>query len=342
MATPIYGLEGLGRVADIPGAIQGGEQFKLQQDAVEQQRRAENTQWLAGAAKYALDNWGQRGILESIRQEGERRGIPLQFDPSTVSKQSVIKVYNQAKAALGGTRFEDIEGPLPAGQRDTLTGEITPGRGAVPQPRVPASMQEYQLARAQGYPGSFLDFQKEVNLYRSTGRATGTAEVVPAGERVAAATRLVRGGQGAEALANIKKWNAKINEGVGPFGADGGPVEGRILAGIGAEAAQGLDQAVNDAFQHVMALTRIPGVGAQSDWEGRLQMIPLPSITQHPSIRQQAIDSLESLVNEITAVAERVIAGDTSGLMTPTEQPAQDKPTPTKRWNPETQRLEPI
>ena len=185
MATPIYGLEGLGRVADIPGAIAGGEQFKLHQDAVEQQRRAENTQWLAGAAKYALDNWGQRGILESIRQEGERRGIPLQFDPSTVSKQSVIKVYQQAKTALGGTRFEDVEGPLPAGQRDTLTGQVTPGRGSVPQPRVTGPLQQYDRYVQEWHAGMYgneplmgsKDFAREIAAQASRGREGGKVDV---------------------------------------------------------------------------------------------------------------------------------------------------------------------
>lgn len=322
----IYGLNGIGQVADIPGAVAGGQKFKMQKDAIDEQKKLENTTWLAGAAKYGLDNWGQPGILEQLVEEGKRRGI---IDPQTqaqgITKEGLIKIYQGAKTALGGERFEGV-GPedVPYAQRDIITGQVNRGPGQVSQPRTTGPLQQYDRYveewKAGMYPGTklmgSLDFAKSIQQQAATGRAEGTASVVPAGERVAAATRLPRAVQAEEALANIKKADATINsKGVGPWGADGGPIEGRLL-GL-TEEAQMLDQAVNDAFQHVMALTRIPGVGAQSDWEGRLQMIPLPSITQHPNVRAQSIASLESLIADLTETANRVMAGDTRNLAPP-------------------------
>ena len=98
----IYGLQGMGQVANIPGAIQGGAEFKLQQDAINEQKRLENTTWLAGAAKFGLDNWGQPGILEQLVEEGKRRGIlDPQMDASAITKRSLIEIYNGAKTTLG-------------------------------------------------------------------------------------------------------------------------------------------------------------------------------------------------------------------------------------------------
>jgi len=175
----IYGLNGIGQVADIPGAVAGGQKFKMQKDAIDEQKKLENTTWLAGAAKYGLDNWGQPGILEQLVEEGKRRGIiDPQTQPQGITKEGLIKIYQGAKTALGGERFENL-GPeqVPYAQRDTLTGEVSRGAGQVSQPKPPASMQEYQLAQQQGYKGSFLDFQREVNESRSGGRAQGGMSV---------------------------------------------------------------------------------------------------------------------------------------------------------------------
>lgn len=326
----IYGLNGIGQVADIPGAVAGGQRFKMQKDAIDEQKKLENTTWLAGAAKYGLDNWGQPGILEQLVEEGKRRGIiDPQTQPQGITKEGLIKIYQGAKTALGGERFENL-GPeqVPYAQRDIITGEVGAGPGKTSPAKPPAMERYYQIhvaeAQARGEPP--MPWDKYVSWFQqqqASGRAEGTAGVVPAGERVAAATRLPRAVQAEEALANIKKANATINsKGVGPWGADGGPIEGRLL-GL-TEEAQLLDQAVNDAFQHVMALTRIPGVGAQSDWEGRLQMIPLPSINQHPSVRAQSIASLESLIADLTETANRVMAGDTRNLAPPQNTPPQN------------------
>lgn len=108
-----------GNVANIPGAIAGGTQFKqqqedraLMQDAYSEQQKLQNTQWLAGAAKFGLDNWGQPGILEQLIPEGQRKGI---LGPEVTAegirqggKGALVKIYNEAVTAMGGIQEQEV------------------------------------------------------------------------------------------------------------------------------------------------------------------------------------------------------------------------------------------
>jgi len=115
----IYGLP-TGQVADFPGTIsraesdnRAAESYQLQKDALSEQKRVENTQWIAGAAKYWLDNWGQPGIGEGLMSEAKQRGIDFgKFDPTTASKGGVMKFYQQARTALGDVQ-QKVDGTAP-------------------------------------------------------------------------------------------------------------------------------------------------------------------------------------------------------------------------------------
>lgn len=192
----IYGLQGMGKVADIPGAISGGTQYKLQKDAIDEQKKLENTTWLAGAAKYGLDNWGQPGILEQIVEEGKRRGIvDPQTQPQGITKEGLIKIYQGAKTALGGERFENL-GPeqVPYAQRDTLTGEISRGAGMTSQAKPPAMERYYQIhvqeAQQRGQaPMPWDDYVSWYQQQQAQGRAQGAVDVGGTGGQQAVDTK---------------------------------------------------------------------------------------------------------------------------------------------------------
>jgi hypothetical protein len=75
----------------------------------------------------------------------------------------------------------------------------------------------------------------------------------------------------------------------GPFGAGYLPTED----------GKRYDAAVALLQQFVRKLTRTPGEGSMSDWEGKLAMLANPSRNDYESVTQDKIDQLNSLVNQI-------------------------------------------
>ena len=105
---------------------------KQQQKQFSEDERMGNTRWLAGGAKYLLENWESPGVRESLVNEGRRRGVlEPGIDLTNVSREEVQGMYDSAMAALGGQQ--------PQGG---TTG-----------------IEEYQFAVQQGYPGSFEDWR---------------------------------------------------------------------------------------------------------------------------------------------------------------------------------------
>ena len=75
----------------------------MAKDAYGEKKRQQNTLWLAGAAKHALDNNMDPTVVSTLFEEGKRRGIlDPSADPSQASKQGMMKIYQGAVTSLGG------------------------------------------------------------------------------------------------------------------------------------------------------------------------------------------------------------------------------------------------
>lgn len=83
------------------------------------------------------------------------------------------------------------------------------------------------------------------------------------------------------------------------------------------ESGQSFDASIDALRGSVTALTRVPGIGAMSDWEGRIDQAKLPKRSQYDNVTKQKLDELEAL-------ADGVISGytDMLGPQQP-QQPAQ-------------------
>jgi hypothetical protein len=87
----------------------------------------------------------------------------------------------------------------------------------------------------------------------------------------------------------------------------GGPVIGGVV-GMTPEG-QELDQANAQLLTELTALTRVPGVGAQSDLEQRLAQLQLPTAGMYPTVRANAIKELEMFLGDLEKAISNVEGG---------------------------------
>lgn len=286
--------------------------------AYSENERRENTEWLAGAAKYGMDLQARnpeayKTYLPMLIEEGQRRGIwqewptPVESLTAETASQGFQNMFNTAMAGLGGP-----------GEEKPKASEAKP----------PASISEYQLyseqQQAAGKPPlSFLDFRKEILRQESIGRASGTSEIISSQDRTAAYSKYPRMQAARRDIDNIAQKHKRLEDNIL---LRGGPFQGGVL-GV-TEEGQAFQRSVDSLLSHIAALTRIPGVGAQSDWEGRLQQAPLPSLNQHSSVREEAIQALTALVDDLEDAVSKVATGRTENLSP--ETPGDDFEA---KWN---------
>jgi len=79
----------------------------------------------------------------------------------------------------------------------------------------------------------------------------------------------------------------------------GGPIVGTISGAL--PSGQELNQANAQLLTELTALTRTPGVGAQSDLEQRLAQLQLPGPEMYPAVRAKAIAELEAFISDLDA-----------------------------------------
>jgi hypothetical protein len=84
---------------------------------------------------------------------------------------------------------------------------------------------------------------------------------------------------------------------------DGGPIDKYVIGPT--KLGQEMEQAGGSIMPALTALTRVPGVGSQSDWEGRLNMLQLPSAAFSPEVNRRAITGLRQFVNDLKAAYQR-------------------------------------
>lgn len=65
-------------------------------------------------------------------------------------------------------------------------------------------------------------------------------------------------------------------------------------------SGKAFDAAVNQMRNTISGLTRTPGIGSQSDYEGKLAQAANPDRTEYEDVTQQQIDGLYQLINTLT------------------------------------------
>jgi hypothetical protein len=74
----------------------------------------------------------------------------------------------------------------------------------------------------------------------------------------------------------------------------------------------------------LLALTRVPGIGSQSDLEARQAQLALPDLSFGPEVNARSYEELKSFISDLRAAYESVLSGNQ-----PTQSaPAAEAPAP--------------
>jgi len=78
---------------------------------------------------------------------------------------------------------------------------------------------------------------------------------------------------------------------------DTGPIDGRLM--IATPEGQELEAAVGAIQNDMLALTRVPGIGSQSDLEAKIANLKYPSIYNHPSVNAANVQQLRAFMTDL-------------------------------------------
>jgi hypothetical protein len=118
-------------------------------------------------------------------------------------------------------------------------------------------------------------------------------------------------------------------------GQRAGGIKGTIHAGKGqgwipSEPGQAFDKAVDTMRGSITAITRVPGVGSMSDWEGKIDQAKFPARGDYETITEDQIEALDQLLSTVESGYTELISGnaaaqDAMGGAQSSGQPVQVK-----------------
>lgn len=89
------------------------------------------------------------------------------------------------------------------------------------------------------------------------------------------------------------------------------------------KAGQELEAAVGGMQNSLLALTRVPGIGAQSDLEARIAMLQYPSLDKAPEVNARTVANLREFARDLKAAYDTAIAEDEQMDTAPANAPRQ-------------------
>jgi hypothetical protein len=153
-------------------------------------------------------------------------------------------------------------------------------------------------------PLSTLPAEANAANVLAAAKASGTAEVIPANEREAARNKLPRARAAVRRLERVAKAAEALADNMILSG-------GRFQSGALSLTTEGreLEQAAAQLLPELTALTRVPGVGSQSDLEQRLAGLVMPSAEFEPEINARAVEELRVFMADLEDAYENIAQG---------------------------------
>lgn len=244
-----------------------------------------------------------------------------------------ITQYGQLYAADLASKA-GIEMPPP--QQETFTGQpqamniggkdVLARTGSRGTPQIVPGAQPYRAPTAARPAYTFVDKQlpdgstQKIRLDKNNPADEGEPWGAPQAPKVAPVDRKFQ--QAAQAKlpsvdAALRRLD-RIEAASGKLTFGGGPLDAKALALT--PSHKELEQAGASLMPVLTALTRVPGIGSQSDLEQRLAQLQIPSGDMYEETRQKAITELRTFIEDLRAAYMNAASGQA------TQQPTE--PTP--------------
>lgn len=303
------------------------QQGEAQRNALLAREKEDTKQWvLAGAQTLASLKGNPQAFMQMAqRYAADPRARQLGLDISHITPEAVDGLLAQAQMATA-TAPQAPERMTPYQQ-----AQIDVERAKLNRPATPKednSPLETIVDPATGQPklvrrGDAVGAQPYVKPPAAAGMTVTDKKAQLAAKQKlpqvkALARRVERVAQASEAIAKNRF-------------VDGGRFDGKILAW--SKEGQELEQAGGNLVQTLTALTRIPGVGSQSDLEQRLAMLQIPSSDMPPEVRANAVNELRQFMADLEQAIGGVADGSYFQDPTAAAAPAGVAPTGGGGWS---------
>ena len=154
-------------------------------------------------------------------------------------------------------------------------------------------------------PVSTLPDETSAQQQLAAAKAQGTESVITAEQRQSARDKMPRARAASRRLSRAADAVENLADNMI---LSGGPFQASALSVT--KEGQELDQAVAQLIPEITALTRVPGVGSQSDLEQRLANLSMPSSGNYPEVNRKAIEELETFLNDLEAAYATIAGGN--------------------------------
>jgi hypothetical protein len=174
---------------------------------------------------------------------------------------------------------------------------LSPGMQLRPAPKPPAATSASELEKRVAMARQMGATPEQIKAMVVGGGQTGNAQAVKTSQGTS-----VKMAQLGTIQRQIDRLEQASNSLAENKVFDGGPLD-QYAVKFGAQG-QELEQAGAAILPVLTALTRVPGIGAQSDLESRLQKLQLPDASMHPAVRQAAIKALREYMADLQKAYE--------------------------------------
>ncbi len=227
--------------------------------------------------------------FETLQGEG---GSILQRDPSTGELKQVVAGQRQEGFNLspGQTRFGPDGKPI---------ASVAPEPKAQKQFRSLTPAEVQQMGLPAGTAAQIDENTGQVNVLSKRDTSATLSQKDANTAKLKLTTLKVARNQ----LEKIKQALQTGTAGAGPNAF--GPGQGLLPT----QKGKGFDAAVDQMRSTLTALTRVPGVGAMSDYETKLDQSKFPSRNDYESVTAQKIQGIEDLLSTIEAGYTDLLGG---------------------------------